>query len=110
MNAANNPHTLRFVTADGLATEYANLVRIAHSPLELVFDFALLLPGDEQARVFERIVMSPLGAKLLLRALTENIARFEASFGEIPTPTANSLADQLFRPPAPPPGQPPQES
>ncbi len=28
-----------------LKTEYANVVRIAHSPSELVFDFAHLLPG-----------------------------------------------------------------
>jgi hypothetical protein len=43
---------------------YANLVRIAHSPSELVFDFAHLLPGSGPAKVTARLVMSPLGAKL----------------------------------------------
>ena len=46
--------------------------------------------------------MSPLGAKLLQRALAENLARYEAAFGEIKVPGQNSLADFLFKPPAPP--------
>ena len=65
-----------------------------------VFDFAHLLPGLPQARVNARVVMSPLGAKLLYRALGENLARYEAAFGEIKTPTESTLADFLFRPPA----------
>ena len=85
-----------------LAIEYVNMVRIAHSPSELVFDFAHLLPGVTPARVCTRVVMSPLGAKLLQRALAENLSRYEAAFGEIKVPGENSLADFLFRPPAPP--------
>lgn len=84
---------------DDLETVYVNLVRIAHSPSELVFDFAHLLPGNAPARVRSRIVMSPLGAKLLYRALAENLARYEASFGEIKIPGEVSLADHLFHPP-----------
>jgi hypothetical protein len=85
-----------------LPIEYVNLVRIAHSPSELVFDFAHLLPGSGPAKVTARLVMSPLGAKLFHRALTENLARYEAAFGAIPVPGNSSLADNLFRPPAPP--------
>ncbi len=85
-----------------LEVEYVNLVRIAHSPSELVFDFAHLLPGGAPARVRSRIVMSPLGAKLFYRALAENLAKYEASFGEIGVPGDSTLADHLFRPPAPP--------
>ncbi len=85
-----------------LEVEYVNLVRIAHSPSELVFDFAHLLPGSQPAKVRSRIVMSPLGAKLFYRALAENLAKYEASFGEINVPGASSLADYLFRPPSPP--------
>lgn len=84
-----------------LVAVYANLVRIAHSPSELVLDFAHLLPGTVPARVNTRVVMSPLGAKLLHRALTENLARYEAAFGEIKVPGEASLADYLFRPPPP---------
>ncbi len=83
---------------------YANLVRIAHSPSELVFDFAHLLPGGTPAKVCTRVVMSPLGAKLLQRALGENLSRYEAAYGEIKVPGEASLADYLFRPPPPPEG------
>ncbi len=85
-----------------LPIEYVNLVRIAHSPSELVFDFAHLLPGSGPAKVRSRLVMSPLGAKLFHRALTENLARYEAAFGDIAIPGDPLLAENLFRPPAPP--------
>ncbi|NMC13713.1 MAG: DUF3467 domain-containing protein [Chloroflexi bacterium] len=85
-----------------LVIEYVNLVRIAHSPSEMVFDFAHILPGYQSARVQSRIVMSPLGSKLLYRALGENLAKYEATFGEIPMPGGGSLADQLFRHNSPP--------
>jgi hypothetical protein len=87
-----------------LVTSYANLVRIAHSPSELVFDFAQLLPGVPNARVTSRIVMSPMHAKLFYRALGENLSRFESAFGEIHLPGEATLADYLFRPPQQPPG------
>ncbi len=81
----------------GLEPLYANLARISHSPADIVIDFAHLLPGETQARVTSRVLMTPLSAKLLLRALTENIARYEAAFGEIPVPGNSTLADSLFR-------------
>ncbi len=87
---------------DDLKIEYVNVVRIAHSPSELVFDFAQMLPGANQARITSRIVMSPLGAKLFYRALAENLAKYEAAFGEIPIPGDSSLAESLFRPHNPP--------
>jgi hypothetical protein len=87
---------------------YINLVRIAHSPSEMVFDFAHLLPGSKPAKVRTRIVMSPLGAKLLQHALSENIKRYETSFGEIRVPGSKSLADFLFRP-TPPSDESPEE-
>lgn len=92
-----------------LPIEYVNLVRIAHSPSELVFDFAHLLPGGSPAKVTARLVMSPLGAKLFHRALTENLARYEAAFGAIAIPGDPSLVDNLFRPPAPPSPPTPQD-
>jgi Protein of unknown function (DUF3467) len=79
-----------------LQIEYVNLVRIAHSPAELVFDFAHLLPGSGAAQVSSRIIMSPIGAKMFQRALTENLSRYEATFGEISLPKGPTLADDLF--------------
>ena len=83
----------------GLEAEYINVVRIVHSPSEIVFDFAQILPGEPNAKVRSRIIMSPLGAKLFYRALAENITKYENAFGEIRIPGSQSLADQLFRAP-----------
>jgi hypothetical protein len=90
-----------------LGVEYVNLVRIAHSPSEIVFDFAQMLPGYAQARMQSRIIMSPLGAKLFFHALADNLAKYEAAYGEITIPGGTSLADQLFR--ATPPDTPPHK-
>ena len=84
-----------------LDTTYANLVRISHSPADLVMDFARILPGGPSARVVARVLMSPLGAKLFYKALGENLARYEAAFGEISLPGGHSLAEDLFHPPEP---------
>lgn len=95
-------------TPSDLAVEYANLVRIAHTPSELVFDFAHLLPGGRPAHVSSRIVMSPVAAKLFHRALTENLSKYETVFGAIDIPGDTSLASQLFRPGPPSDQQPPE--
>jgi hypothetical protein len=100
------------VPAD-LQPEYVNLVRISHTPAELVMDFARLLPGETRAKVCARLMMSPVGAKLFFRALAENLARYEAAFGEINIPGDPNLASELFggtRPPEPPrpSGEPPK--
>jgi hypothetical protein len=62
---------------------YSNLAIISHSPAEFVIDFTRLLPGVPKARVHARIVMTPQHAKLLLAALSDNIARYEQQYGEI---------------------------
>lgn len=87
---------------DDLEIEYVNLVRISHSPAEIIFDLAQLMPGTG-ARIQSRVVMSPLGAKLMLRALADNLSKFETKYGEIKVPGDSSLADYLFKPPDTPP-------
>jgi hypothetical protein len=76
---------------------YSNFALITHSPSEVVIDFARVLPNMPKSRIYARIVLTPLNAKLLLRALTDNLGKFEAQYGEIVVPT--HLADQLFKPP-----------
>ena len=90
---------------EGLKPLYTNLARISHSPADIVIDFAQILPGEGKASVQARILMSPLSAKLLLRALQENLARYETAFGEINVPHGSTLAENLFKglqPPEPP--------
>lgn len=85
-----------------LKPTYVNLVRISHSPMELTFDFAHMVGGQEPTDILARMVMSPVGAKLFLRALAENLARYEAVFGEVHLPGDASLATDLFRGVQPP--------
>jgi len=72
---------------------YSNFVMLTHSPSEMVLDFARLLPRTPKAKVRARIIMTPMSAKLLHRALEENLAKFEERFGEI------KLAEQAFEEP-----------
>jgi hypothetical protein len=95
---------------EGMEPAYVNLARIWHSLTDIVIDFAYILPSGPTANIRSRVVMTPLSAKLLLRALSENLARYEAAFGEIKLPSNNSLAENLFRrfhPPESP--EPPKE-
>jgi hypothetical protein len=78
---------------------YSNFAVITHSASEIVIDLAQIMPQVSDARVQARIVMTPLNAKLFLRALGDNLGRFEGQFGAIPTPEGPGLASQLFRPP-----------
>ncbi len=62
---------------------YSNLAIITHSNTEFVIDFIRIMPGMPQARVKARILLTPQHAKRLQKALTDNIAKFEASNGKI---------------------------
>ena len=62
---------------------YSNLAVITHSGSEFVADFIQMMPNMPQARVRARIVMTPQNTKRLMRALAENIQRYEAQFGRI---------------------------
>ena len=62
---------------------YSNLAIINHSNTEFVLDFISIMPGVPKAKVKSRIVLTPQHAKRLLKALGENIHRFENTHGEI---------------------------
>ncbi len=87
----------KFISREALKAIYANLVRISHSPGELVLDFAQLLPGDTNAEIITRVLMSPIGAKLFYHALGENLKRYESVFGEIRLPVEDHLVNKLFK-------------
>ena len=65
-----------------LKGRYANLVRVNHTREEFILDFINFVPP--QGAVTSRVVMSPGHVKRLIRALGENIARYEGSFGDVP--------------------------
>lgn len=62
---------------------YANMALISHSHAEFVIDFTRMLPGMPKAVVQSRIILTPQHAKSLLKALEDNIRRYEERFGEI---------------------------
>jgi hypothetical protein len=81
---------------------YSNFVVLTHSPSEMILDFARLLPRSPRAKVYARIIMTPMNAKLLHRALDENLTKFEERFGEI------KLTEHAFEEPRPMGFAPPQ--
>jgi hypothetical protein len=62
---------------------YSNLSIITHSNAEFVCDFVQMLPGLPKAKVKSRIIMTPQNAKRLMRALIENVQKYEQSMGVI---------------------------
>lgn len=62
---------------------YSNLVIITHSFAEFVLDFVNVMPNVPKAKVKSRVVMTPHHAKRLMKALVENVKRFEAQNGVI---------------------------
>ncbi|MFK7807770.1 MAG: DUF3467 domain-containing protein [Saprospiraceae bacterium] len=62
---------------------YSNLAIISHSTSEFVVDFIRLMPNVPKAKVKSRIVLTPQHAKKLLRALADNVEKYEAQHGKI---------------------------
>lgn len=62
---------------------YSNLAVITHSPAEFVVDFIRVMPGVPKARVQSRIILTPQHAKRLMRAIVENVQKYEAQHGKI---------------------------
>lgn len=66
--------------ADGI---YSNLAIITHSNSEFVVDFVRVMPGVPKAKVKARVLLTPQHAKRLMRALADNVQKFEAVHGTI---------------------------
>jgi len=60
---------------------YANMMQVAHNREEFVLDFMNVLPPT--GSVTARVVVSPGHLKRIVKALTENLKRYEDSFGQI---------------------------
>ncbi len=78
------PNQLNIEISEEVAEgQYANLAIITHSHAEFVIDFVNVMPGTPKSKVKSRIILTPQHAKRLMRALTENIQKFESSHGPI---------------------------
>lgn len=63
--------------------QYSNLAIIHHNAEEFTMNFIYVFPTVPQGKLMASVIVSPGHAKRLLRALGENIDRYEAQFGPI---------------------------
>ena len=62
---------------------YANLAIITHSHAEFVIDFVNVMPGTPKSKVKSRIILTPTHAKRFMKAIADNVKKFEAANGHI---------------------------
>ena len=80
----NNPNQLNIELTEEIAEGiYSNLAIITHSNSEFVIDFIKLMPGVPKAKVKSRILLTPQHAKRLMKALKENISKYESIHGQV---------------------------
>lgn len=78
------PNQLNIEISEEMAEgQYANLAVITHSHAEFVIDFVNVMPGTPKSKVKSRIILTPQHAKRFMKALLENVGRFEALNGVI---------------------------
>ncbi len=79
---------------------YSNLAIISHSHSEFVIDFVRLVPNVAKAKVKSRVIITPEHAKRLMKALAENVKKFEAQHGSISEKEQNPFPAMNFTPTA----------
>jgi Protein of unknown function (DUF3467) len=67
-----------------LLGQYSNLVVVHHNAEEFTLNFIYMYPTAPQGKLVSSMILNPTHAKRLLRALQENVARYEAQFGKLP--------------------------
>lgn len=91
-NQENNGQLQIELKEDVAQGTYANLAVITHSSSEFIVDFIRVMPGMPKAGVQSRIVLAPEHAKRLLRALEDNISKYERSYATIRMPDEQPLS------------------
>lgn len=69
------------IPEDVIGGVYANQMVIGHTREEFLLDFINLFPP--QGVVNARVIVSPGHLKRMIRALSENLRKYEAHFGEV---------------------------
>jgi Protein of unknown function (DUF3467) len=87
------PNQLNIEISEEVAEgNYANLAIITHSNAEFVIDFVNVMPGTPKSKVKSRIILTPQHAKRLMKALIDNVQKYESVNGlikdleEVPMP------------------------
>jgi hypothetical protein len=80
------------IDAQNATGVYSNLMMISHRKEEFILDFLFVQPqrspqGQAIANLRSRVITSPEHMKRILKAMEENIGRYEQSFGPISAAT-----------------------
>jgi hypothetical protein len=68
-------------TDEKLRGEYSNMMQILHTKEEFVLDFLNIFPPT--GTLNSRIILSPGHFKRMMKAMEENLKKYEAQFGKI---------------------------
>lgn len=79
---------------------YSNLAIISHSHSEFILDFVRIIPNVPKAKVKSRVIVTPEHAKRFLKALADNVKKYESQHGEIKEKTQTPLPPMNFTPTA----------
>ena len=81
-NPNQNQNQMRVkITDETLRGVYANQMVVSHTKEEFILDFVNLFPPE--GIVNARIIISPGHLKRVIRALADNVRKYEERFGEI---------------------------
>ncbi len=77
-----------------LLGQYSNLVVVHHNAEEFTLNFVYMFPTVAQGKLVASLILNPRHAKRLMRALQENVARYEAQFGTLAGRSGSGLGAQ----------------
>ncbi|MBI4766097.1 MAG: DUF3467 domain-containing protein [Deltaproteobacteria bacterium] len=81
-NIKSEPQPVQINTGDELSRgRYSNTMLVTHGPEEFMMDWLLHSPNG--AHLVSRVIVTPSHMKRIVRALQENLDKFEQNFGEI---------------------------
>lgn len=78
----NNEQKIQIRSTDAqLAGSYANAMSVAHTKEEFILDFASIVGA--QGVLVSRVIVNPAHLKRIAKALADNLAAYERSFGPV---------------------------
>ena len=84
MNNTEQPNQINIEISEEVSEgSYANLAIITHSHAEFVIDFVNVMPGTPKSKVKSRVIMTPFHAKRFMKAIIDNVKKFETANGVI---------------------------
>lgn len=66
---------------EDLKGNYSNLMQVSHAKEEFILDFFWVAPPE--GILNSRVIMSPGHSKRMIKALQENVGKYEEKFGKI---------------------------